>query len=94
MSDEVDSFISMFGGKKPSSRRDQRQARAEKERRTQLTDKQRHRGAVRTENLNFRCSPEFKAKLAGMQDHLEGKPSYADILEDALDMLAKAKGYN
>ncbi len=62
--------------------------------RSQLTDKQRNRGGVRTENINFRCSQDFKAKLAGMQEHLEGKPSYADILEDALDMLAKAKGYN
>ena len=62
MTDEVDSFASMFSGKLPVSRRHAREVRAEKERRTQLTDKQRNRAAVRTTQINFRCSPDFKRR--------------------------------
>jgi hypothetical protein len=92
-SDEVESFASMFAGAPGSSRRHAREARAQKERRTQLTDKQRSRSAVRTAQINFRCSPEFKARLDGLKVFLGKSTSIADIMEEALDLIAKDKGY-
>jgi len=91
MIDEVDSFAQMFAGPPGERQRAARQARATKERRTQLTAKQRKRGGVRTTQINFRCSPEFKELVAGLAKHLDC--SIADVLEDAAEMLAKAKGY-
>jgi len=89
MSDDVSSFDVMFP-EPPASRRTAREARAKKERRTQLTNKQRNRGAVRTEQICFRCSPGFKARLHVMRDHMDA--SIADVLEDALMLLERAKG--
>jgi hypothetical protein len=43
------------------------------------------------DRINFRCSPEFKELVAGLAKHLDC--SIADVLEDAAEMLAKAKGY-
>ena len=57
--DSVDSFAALFAGP-PSSRRKAREARIQKERRAQFTDKQRNRGGVRTTQINFRCSPAFR----------------------------------
>ena len=91
-SDEaIDSFESMFSGP-PASRRQAREARVQKERRTQLTEKQRGRSGVRTAQINFRCSPEYKARLHAIQEHLDGM-AIADIQEEALELLAKAKGF-
>ena len=61
-----------------------------------LTEKQRERSssAVRTEQINFRCSAAFKAKAKAMQKHKGENRSIADVLEQALDMLAKHEGYN
>lgn len=92
MTEDVDSFASMFDGP-PSSRRPKREARAQKERRTQQTAKQRHRGAIRTEQINYRCSPQYKAKLKAMQKFLGDGWAIADVAEAALDALAQAKGF-
>jgi hypothetical protein len=100
-SNDVDDWGAHFANLRPSLRRAEREARAKQERRTQLTEKQRERStAVRTEQINFRCSAEFKADTAGMQAHLQKKrglarkPSIADVLEEALALLAKTEGYN
>lgn len=85
--DKVDSFEAMFRDP-PTARRADREVRAKKERRTQLTDKQRARAAVRTTQLCFRCSPEFKARVALAQSRLQRR-SVADVLEDAMDALEK-----
>ena len=96
MSEEtVDSFASLFSGPPGADQRKAREARARKERRTQLTEKQiRRRGGERTEQINFRCSADFLAKVASVKDHMtesQGtKWSVADVLEEALEMFAKA----
>ena len=46
---------------------------------------------MRTTQINFRCSPAFRELAAGMAKHFDC--SIADVMEDALDMLASAKGY-
>ena len=91
MTDEVDSFTAMFAGPPGEKQRASREARAKKERRTQLTAKQRKRGGVRTTQINFRCSPEFRDLVSGLAKHLNC--SIADVLEEAAHMLADAKGY-
>ena len=90
----VDSFASLFPGGRPGElQREARKARIKAERRTQLTEKQRRRGgnAVRTTQMNFRRSPAFRELAAGVAKHLEC--SIADVMEEALEMLASAKGY-
>jgi hypothetical protein len=89
--EEVDSFAAMFAGP-PASRRQAREVRVQKERRTQLTEKQRGRRGERTAQINFRCSPEYKARLQAIQEHLGGV-AIADIQEEALELLAKDKGF-
>lgn len=92
MSEEkIDTFLGQF--ERPGAKqREERAVRQRKERRTQMTPKQRKRGAVRTEQINFRCSPEFKALADAMKNHLGGI-SIADVMEMALDLLADAKNY-
>jgi hypothetical protein len=93
--DEVDDWTAFFKDRKPSDRRGEREARAKQERRTQLTEKQRERsGAIRTEQINFRCSAAFKAKVNAMKKHKGADRSIADVLEQALDLLAKSEGFN
>ena len=93
--EEIDSFLAMFAGPPGDRQREARKARMKAERRTQLTEKQRSsrtaRTAVRTTQINFRCSPAFRELAAGMAKHLDY--SIADVMEEALDMLASAKGY-
>jgi len=90
--EEIDSFTSMFGGPPGEDQRVARKARMKAERRTQLTEKQRSRGtAVRTSQINFRCSPAFRDLVAGMAKHLDC--SIADVMDEALQLLASAKGY-
>ena len=91
-SDEIDAFASMFDGP-PKNRTAVREARAKKERQTQQTDKQRQRTAVRTAQINFRCTPEFKERVQGLQGHLGKGWSIADILEEALALYAPTKNY-
>lgn len=87
---EVESFASMFAagfGAKPD--RIERRMKAEK--RSTLTEKQRRRGAVRTAQINYRCSPAYKALASGLAKHCDA--SIADVMEDALALLAKAKNF-
>jgi predicted HicB family RNase H-like nuclease len=94
MNEEIDSFASMFDGPPGERQREARAARKKAERRTQLTEKQRKRAggnAVRTDQINFRCSPAFHELAAGMAKHLGC--SIADVMEEALQMLASSKGY-
>jgi hypothetical protein len=88
--DKVDSFAEMMLSV-PSSRRQAREKRTQKERRAQLTERQRNRGGVRTTQINFRCSPAFRVLARGMAKHLDA--SIADVMEEALEKLAKDKGY-
>ena len=69
MNDEqVDSFTSLFPGPPGDQQREARKVRIKAERRAQLTEKQRRRGgnAVRTTQINFRCSPAFRELAAGL----------------------------
>jgi len=91
MNEDVDSFASMFSGPPAEEQRIARQERTRKEKRTQLTDKQRKRGAVRTAQINFRCSPAFRELASGMAKYLDC--SIADVMEQALEMLANAREY-
>lgn len=93
MTDEtIDSFANLFAGPPGAAQREAREARARKERRTQLTPKQLKRGAVRTSQINFRCSPEFKEKAAAVQRHMGDGWSIADVMEAALDLFAAKQG--
>lgn len=58
-----------------------------------LFAQQRKRGGVRRTQINFRCSPEFLDLVKGLQQHLGGDASTADVLEEAANLLADAKGY-
>lgn len=87
----VDSFAQAFGTPPDAEQRAARETRTRKERRAQLTERQRSRGAVRTTQINFRCSPAFKQLAHDLSDFLDG--SIADTLEEALNLLAKTKGY-
>lgn len=93
MSDEieaVESFASMFGaGYAQAPGRVEQRMRAEK--RSSLTAKQRKRGAVRTAQINYRCTPAYKALAAGLAKHCDA--SIADVMEEALAMLAKVKKF-
>lgn len=86
----VDSFASMFqaGFAAEPDRIDKRQ-RAE--RRSSQTAKQRKRGATRTAQINYRCTPAYKQLAAGLSRHCNA--SIADVMEEALDLLARAKKY-
>lgn len=88
MSDDIDSFVAMFPGPPGEEQRARREARVRKERRTQLTEKQRRRRAVRTTQLNFRCSPEFKERTTRLARQLN--LSIADVMEAAIAELENA----
>lgn len=89
--EEVADFASMFGGGYAKTDRTEQRLRAE--RRASMTEKQRHRkgGAMRTAQLNFRCSPAFKKLASGLAKHRDC--SIADMMEDAVAMLAKDSNY-
>ena len=87
---EVESFASMFStgyGVQP----DRIEKRMKAEKRSALTDKQRKRGAVRTAQINYRCTPAYKALAAGLAKHCN--VSIADVMEEALAMLANTKKF-
>lgn len=92
---DVDELLGMF---KPlgDAQRAARQVRAKKERRTQLTPKQRKKGGVRTTQINYRCSPAYRELMAKLAEHysLERNTtvSIADMAEEAASMLAEAAG--
>ena len=83
-------FASMFSEAPGDAQRQAREDRKKKERRTQLTKKQRKRGAIRTTQINFRCSPAFRDDANTMAKALG--ISVADLMEQALDLLKEAKG--
>lgn len=87
--DNVESFTSLFAKGFGAPGRIEKRIASEK--RSSMSDRQRKRGAVRTAQINFRCSPGFKRDVAGVADHCDA--SIADVLEEALAMFAKAKGY-
>lgn len=91
MMEDTDSFEMMFKGAPGANRRRSREVRAQKERRTQFTEKQRRRKAVRTTQINFRCSPAFRDLAKGLSDKLDC--SIADVMEEALQMLAQKRGF-
>lgn len=80
--DLIDDFASMFAGSLGDAQRQKRAARAQAERRAQMTDKQRKRTAVRTKQLNFRCSEAFLTGVKGAAKRRN--MSIADVLEAAL----------
>lgn len=72
--------------------------RMQAERRAAMTDRQRsRRGRARSLQMNFRCTPAFKKLAAGLTEHLGEKAdkdvSLADMFEEAVELLAKHKGY-
>lgn len=90
MTEEVDSFATMFTEPPGKAAREAREQRAKKERRTQLTDKQRKRGGKRTRDISFRCSQEFIDLVHTLKTQLDC--SIADVLEEAAHMYAESKG--
>ncbi|MFA5956133.1 hypothetical protein [Hyphomicrobium sp.] len=74
-------------------------SRVKAERRAVMTDKQRSKGESRnrTIQMNFRCTPSLKRLATGLSGHMaaqSGKDvSIADMLEQAVELLAKQKGY-
>lgn len=88
--DTIDSFTSMFqAGFAAEPERIEKRQRAE--RRSSLTPKQRKRGATRTTQINYRCTPAYRQLASGLAEHCDC--SIADVMEEALAMLAKAKKF-
>lgn len=87
MSDNVSSFADAFPPNL-TARREAREARAKKEKRTHLSDKQRQRLAKRADQMNFRCSTAFKAQAHALKVRRSYR-SLADLFEDALALLEK-----
>jgi hypothetical protein len=86
----VDSFVSMFqSGYAAEPERIEKRRRAE--RRSSLTGKQRRRGAVRTTQINYRCTPAYKQLARDLAKHCDA--SIADVMEEALALLAKARSF-
>lgn len=90
MTEEVDSFENMFP-EGLGKAREAREQRAKKEKRTQLTDKQRKRGGKRTRDISFRCSPEFIELVHALKTHFDC--SIADVLQEAAELYAESKGF-
>jgi hypothetical protein len=92
----VDNFASMFqAGFAAEPERMEKRLRSEK--RSTQSAKQRKRGAVRTTQINYRCSPPHRKLAAGLAKHLsdpERTVSTADLMEDALIMYAKAMKFD
>jgi len=89
--DENESFAKMFLAAGFAARSERTQQRLRAERRSTMSTKQRHRGATRTAQINFRCTPDFKVLAAGLAKHCDA--SVADVMEEALALLAREKGY-
>lgn len=84
---EIDEFIGAFQNGYGATN-DRVKTRAAKERRANLNDRERKRVAVRTAQLNFRCSPEFKDRVSSVTEQLGC--SVADMFDQALDEFIKA----
>ena len=81
--DKIDSFASMFAGVGFAESGERVKKRADQEKRQNLSDKQRARAAIRTAQLNFRCSPAFKDRMAKITR--ERGVSMADLFEEWID---------
>lgn len=90
-SDENESFAKMFLAAGYAAKPERVEHRLRAERRSTMSTGQRRRGATRTTQINFRCTPAFKALSAGLAKHCD--KSVADIMEEAVSFLAKAHGY-
>jgi hypothetical protein len=101
MDEKADSFIGSFDRlpSRPDAldadsvgfARKRLEARKEAERKTQLSEKQRRRKAVRTTQINFRCTPAFRELSAALAKHLDC--SVADLIEEAVVTHAKRKKF-
>jgi hypothetical protein len=90
-SDEEIEFASLFAPARYAKETKATQ-RMQAERRAAQTDKQHSRdGRARSVQVNFRSTPAFKALAAGLAKHLD--LSVADMLEEAVKVLAKSKKY-
>ena len=88
--DEIE-FASLFAGSRYATKT-KTATRMKAERRAAMTEKQLSRGGrARSVQMNFRCTPAFKALATGLANHLN--VSVADIIEEAVEALAKRKGY-
>jgi hypothetical protein len=86
----VESFASMFrAGFAAEPERIEKRQRAE--RRSNMSEKQRKRGATRTTQINYRCTPAYKGLATALAKHCDA--SIADVMEEALALLAKAKKF-
>ena len=75
-------FNSQFGS------RTRTEERLKAERRAAMTPKQRARKATRTEQVNFRCTPETRAQLERLAKALD--QSMAEVITTAIARLAEA----
>ena len=87
----VDSFASMFQAGFAAEPERIEKRLSVRERRSSMTAKQRKRGAVRTAQINYRCTPAYKQLASGLSKHCDA--SIADVMEEALTHLAKAKKF-
>lgn len=89
--EEEAEFASIFRPTRDASKA-RIESRMKAERRASLTDGQRSRGGrARSAQMNFRCTPAFKAFSAALAAHMNA--SLADMMEEAVMGLAKKKGF-
>ncbi|MBS0240346.1 MAG: hypothetical protein JSR89_18190 [Proteobacteria bacterium] len=97
--EEEAEFASLFSASAKFASKTGTERRVKAERRAAMTDKQRTKGGSqgRTIQMNFRCTPAFKRLAAGLCGHMAAQSgndvSTADMLEEAVKLLAKQKGY-
>ncbi|WP_423415560.1 hypothetical protein RLW55_03255 [Hyphomicrobium sp. B1] len=89
--DEEAEFASLFEASRYATTT-KIEKRSAAERKASQTEGQRSRGGrARSTQMNFRCTPAFKALASGLAGTME--VSIADMLEEAVAALAKRKGY-
>ncbi len=96
MTEDEAEFESLFGSRYATKTKTADRMKAE--RRAQLSESQRSRGgATRSENMNYRVTPAFKALSFGLAKFMSttsgSKVSIADMMEEAVAALAKKKGF-
>lgn len=90
LTDEEREFLRPFEGRAFASK-PRTAKRIKSEKRAQMSDKQLSRGGrIRTEQMNFRCTPAHKGLTAKLAEALG--ISQADVIERAVQELAKANG--
>lgn len=91
-SEEPDDWSSPFFDRQTLGEGRNIRSRAKKERRSQLTAKQRRRTATRTVQFNFRCSQECKDRADRLADRLQC--SLPDLVEMLLNHYEQTGGKN